>query len=145
MIGPMRSAITLFVCAAVIGGCGSTRTVTVTETVTETVQASVSDTGDPAAFCDSAAGDKLAQADSASNDAFNAGDTEAMLDAEKQIYTQAKKAPPGAQCAIDALESLRFAWNNGSANFAGIDVAAKAKTVRKFQDKHQLGRTDTAY
>ncbi len=118
---------------------------TVTETVTTEAAAPSANEGDPAAFCETTYGDELQQADSKSGEAFNTADVAMMIKAEKRIYAAAKKAPPGAECAVTALESLRFSWNNGSQNFSGVDTEAKAKAVRKFQEKYGLRNADIVY
>jgi hypothetical protein len=136
------------VTAFALPGCGG-QTTTVTATVTETVTTSASApdaaTGDPAAFCDSSDGDAIVQADSAAGDAFNSADTAMMLKQEKIVLRLARKAPIGSECAVTALESLRFNWNNGAENFSGVDLAAKAAAIRAFQKAHGLRSADIVY
>lgn len=138
--------------ALVLVACGGdeTKTVTETRTVTVTVPAAAQAPStvpgvpsDPAArrrarFCSSKAGDELQQAGSEATKAFNDRDVDAMLRAQAKTFRAAENAPAGAQCAVVALNTLRFNWNNGALNFKGHDSRAEAEKVRRFQEEHKL-------
>lgn len=138
---------------AACGGDGDTKTVTEVRTVTVTTPSSATprqtggtpapESTDPAArrrraYCDSTAGDTVQQAGSEATKAFNERDLEAMLGAQDKAFEAAEDAPEGASCAVVALNTLRFHWNNGAAAFKGHDYRAEAEKVRRFQAEHEL-------
>lgn len=137
----ITAALTLVAC-----GGGDTKTVTETRTVTVTVPSTGAASGaasDPAAkkrtaFCSSKDGDALQQAGAEATKAFNDSDLDAMLSAQRKAFRAAADAPAGASCAVIALNSLRFSWNNGAQNFRGHDYRAEAEKVRRFQQEHEL-------
>lgn len=140
----IAAALTLAAC-----GGGDTKTVTETRTVTVTVPSAGAPSGaagaatDPAAkkrteFCSSKDGDALQQAGAEATKAFNDRDLDALLIAQRKAFGAAEDAPAGASCAVIALNSLRFSWNNGAQNFKGHDYRAEAEKVRRFQQEHEL-------
>lgn len=139
----IAAALTLSAC-----GGGDTKTVTEVRTVTVTTPSTAPATTpgnaqDPAAkartrFCDSKAGDTLQQAGGEATKAFNERDVEAMLRAQAKAFRAAEKAPEGASCAVIALNTLRFNWNNGAQNFKGHDYRGEVDKVRRFQERHKL-------
>jgi hypothetical protein len=141
-------AITGALALAACGG-GDAKTVTETRTVTVAVPGAAAPSGaagaatDPAAkkrtaFCSSKDGDALQQAGAEATKAFNDSDLDAMLSAQRKAFRAAADAPPGASCAVIALNSLRFSWNNGPQNFKGHDYRAEAEKVRRFQQERDL-------
>lgn len=142
--------------ALALGGCGGggdTRTVTQTVTVTVPARTTAPPRATPgtgttaprdpaakkrAAFCASKAGDWLQQAAAEATKALNDRDVDAMLSAQRKAFAAAQDAPAGASCAVIALNSLRFSWNNGAQNFKGHDYGAEAEKVRRFQVRHEL-------
>lgn len=158
MPGRMRWSrpIALAAVTALVGcGGGDTKTVTETRTVTVTTPAPSAatprqtggtpapDSTDPAArrrraFCESTRGDTVQQAGSEATRAFNDRDLGAMLAAQEKAFDAAERAPAGASCAVVALNTLRFHWNNGAAAFKDHDYRAEAEKVRSFQSEHEL-------
>jgi hypothetical protein len=127
--------------AVILGGCGDsgeTKTVTVTRTVTVPVGATDPGTERRRTFCASDAGDALQQAGGEATSAFNERDVKAMLRAQAKALRAAEDAPEGASCAVIALNTLRFNWNNGAQNFEGHDYRAEAEKVQRFQERHKL-------
>ncbi len=122
------------------GGSSSSATKTVTKTVTAGGGAAAAGVaGGSEDFCASADGDAVTQADSEAEAAFNDAKVDAMRAATDKALKAAAKAPPGSQCAVDALNSIRQLWNQGSGgNLAGADVQAEVTRIRDFQAKHQL-------
>jgi hypothetical protein len=136
---------------ALMAGCGdaktsatAARTVTVTRTEIVTVEvepsapAEASTAQERADFCASEDGDALQQAESEHTDAYNDADAGAAVRYERKARKAAENAPAGADCAVQALDSIRFNYNNGSSNFGAIDYKARAKSIRKFQRQHDL-------
>lgn len=142
--------------AMAVGACGG-ETKTVTTTVTVPAPAARTPgapqitpgggTGgaaaDPAAkkragFCSSRKGDALAQVGGEATKAFNDRDVEAMLLAQRKAFAAAEDAPAGAACAVIALNTLRFNWNQGAQAFAGHDYRGEAEKVRRFQERNEL-------
>jgi hypothetical protein len=144
--------------ALALAACGGGETKTVTQTVTVPVPAARTPgapqttpgggTGgaaptDPAAkkrtaFCGSTKGDALQQAGGEATKAFNERDVETMLRAQRKALAAAEDAPAGASCAVIALNTLRFNWNQGAQAFAGHDYRAEAEKVRRFQERRDL-------
>ena len=98
---------------------------------------------DPAAkrrrsYCGSTDGDAVQQAGAEATKAFNERDADAMVEAQERVFAAAEKAPEGASCAVVALNTLRFHWNNGAAAFKGHDYRAESEKVRRFQAEHKL-------
>jgi hypothetical protein len=91
-------------------------------------------------FCNSAKRDQLQQAESEAEKAFNDADVAALVRAEATARKAAQAAPAGAECAVNALDSIRFHWNHGANNLASSNYTAKARSVREFQRRHQLLR-----
>lgn len=126
-----------------IAACGDQQTETVTKatTVTKTVTveaAPVSTEDERTAYCQSEKGDLVTQAGSEHQEAFNDADPAAARRAERKAMRAARTAPAGAECAVTALDGIRFNYNNGAGNLSGMDYRARAKAVRKFQAAHDL-------
>ena len=141
----------LLALAAIVTACGSdsedsadTKTVTVTRTEIVTVPAEEPEPAEgstPEAreeFCASEKGDALEQAGSEHTEAFNDADPAAAVRIEKKARRAAENAPAGAECAVLALDAIRFNYNNGANNFGAIDYKARSRSVRRFQKEHDL-------
>jgi hypothetical protein len=154
----LRNLAPAIAAALALGACGGGDTKTVTETRTVTVTVPAARTQGPsqsapagggaaatspdarrrARFCGSRAGDVLQQAGAEATSALNDRDLDAMLAAQAKAFGAARRAPEGAHCAVAALNSLRFSWNNGAQNFKGHDYRAEAEKIRRFQEQRKL-------
>jgi hypothetical protein len=88
-------------------------------------------------FCDSEDGDVLARASSAPSD------TGAELRATTRTTLRAASdAPPGAFCAVSALDSVASSWNLFADSPGFSDAEAEVRRIRRFQRENDLRRPE---
>ena len=105
------------------------------------------DGGDPSAseqasaerdeFCDSEDGDVLERASSATTD------TGAELRATTRTALRAASdAPPGAFCAVSALDSIASSWNIFADSPGYSDAETQVRRIRRFQRENDLRKAE---
>lgn len=129
-------------CAASLGlaGCGGTSTKTVTATATTTTTATVAAEPPETDFCDTDAGDSLAQASTDAQTAYNDTDEQAFKAAVETALKAAKGGPEGESCVSESLNAIVSYANTGSGNLPGLDLKAIVKRIRKYEAAHKISR-----